>query len=76
MLMLTWRLYYYGGAVITSITVHQLRYRNSLGARPFLRGGRGKRERGLETLAALPCAFGMSISGRLVILEVIKKEYM
>ncbi len=25
------------------------------------------RERGLETLAALPCALGMSISGRLVI---------
>ncbi len=45
----------------------------SLGARPFLRRGRGKRERGLETLAALPCALGMSISG---ILEVIKKEYM
>ncbi len=48
----------------------------SLGATPFLRRGRGKRERGLETLAALPCALGMSISGRLVILEVIKKEYM
>ncbi len=43
----------------------------SLGARPFLRGGRGKRERGLETLAVLPCALGMTISGGL--LEVIKK---
>ena len=31
----------------------------------FSRGGRGKRERGLETLAALPCALGMSIGRRL-----------
>ena len=38
-----------------------------LGAKSFLRGGRGKREIGLETLAALPCA---------VILKVIKKESM
>ncbi len=30
-----------------------------LGAIPFLRGGRGKRERGVETLAALPCSLGM-----------------
>ncbi len=34
----------------------------------FSEGGRGKKIKGLETLAALPCALGMSI--RLVILEV------